>query len=79
MMAREEKQLVTESENITYEDGQSSESVSNALQLRMPQDTDDNSHTTLQLGYYSTSLLSWSVFIEYFEEVLLFYNQLIKS
>ncbi|XP_064985427.1 MADS-box transcription factor 22-like [Musa acuminata AAA Group] len=50
MMAREEKQLVTESENITYEDGQSSESVSNALQLRMPQDTDDNSHTTLQLG-----------------------------
>ncbi|RWW21207.1 hypothetical protein GW17_00014642, partial [Ensete ventricosum] len=50
MMAREEKQLVTESENITYEDGQSSESVSNALHLRMPQDTDDNSHTTLQLG-----------------------------
>ncbi|XP_064943529.1 MADS-box transcription factor 22 isoform X2 [Musa acuminata AAA Group] len=50
IMAREEKQLVTESENITYEDGQSSESVSNALQLRMPQDTDDNSHTTLQLG-----------------------------
>ncbi|XP_065026390.1 MADS-box transcription factor 22-like isoform X1 [Musa acuminata AAA Group] len=50
MMAREEKQLVTESENITYEDGQSSESVSNALQLRMPRDPDDNSHTTLQLG-----------------------------
>ncbi|URE42516.1 hypothetical protein MUK42_15301 [Musa troglodytarum] len=48
--AREEKQLVTESENITHEDGQSSESVSNALQLRMPQDTDENSHTTLQLG-----------------------------
>ncbi|URE42518.1 hypothetical protein MUK42_15301, partial [Musa troglodytarum] len=47
--AREEKQLVTESENITHEDGQSSESVSNALQLRMPQDTDENSHTTLQL------------------------------
>lgn len=50
-MAKEEKQVVAESENLTCEDGQSSESVSNGLHLRMPLDRlDVNRDTTLKLG-----------------------------
>ncbi|XP_074584160.1 MADS-box transcription factor 22-like [Curcuma longa] len=50
-MAKEEKQVVIESENLTCEDGQSSESVSDALHSRMPLDrVDVNSDTTLKLG-----------------------------
>lgn len=57
-MAKEEKQVVAESENLTCEDGQSSESVSNGLHLRMPLDRlDVNRDTTLKLGYANPTLI----------------------
>ncbi|XP_042432162.1 MADS-box transcription factor 22-like isoform X2 [Zingiber officinale] len=50
-MAKEEKQVVTESENLTCEDGQSAESVSDALHSRTLLDrVNVNSDTTLKLG-----------------------------
>ncbi|XP_038985987.1 MADS-box protein JOINTLESS isoform X2 [Phoenix dactylifera] len=49
-MARAGRQVLTDSENVIYEDGQSSESVTNASHLGVPQDYDDSSDTSLKLG-----------------------------
>jgi len=49
-VSRVGKQVVTDSENGFYEDGQSSESVTNASHSGAPQDNDDSSDTSLKLG-----------------------------
>ncbi|RRT56068.1 hypothetical protein B296_00006088 [Ensete ventricosum] len=47
------KQIMAEKENVVNEDGQSSESVTNALHPGGPQECDDSSVTSLKLGYVS--------------------------
>ncbi|XP_072978737.1 MADS-box transcription factor 22-like isoform X2 [Typha angustifolia] len=49
-MAKAGKQVFTVSENLICEDGQSSESVTNASHLGVPPDIDDSSDTSLRLG-----------------------------
>lgn len=49
-MSRVGKHVVADSENCIGEDGQSSESVTNASQSGAPQDYDDSSDTSLKLG-----------------------------
>ncbi|EHA8588386.1 MADS-box protein JOINTLESS [Cocos nucifera] len=49
-MARTGRPVLTDSENVIYEDGQSSESVTNASQLVVPPDNDDSSDISLKLG-----------------------------
>lgn len=45
------KQTIVDTENPVFEDGQSSESVTTAVQSGGPQDYDDSSDTSLKLGY----------------------------
>ncbi|KAM0952542.1 putative transcription factor MADS-MIKC family [Dioscorea sansibarensis] len=45
------KQTIVDTENVVFEDGQSSESVTTAAQSGGPQDYDDSSDTSLKLGY----------------------------
>ncbi|KAH7655467.1 MADS box transcription factor domain-containing protein [Dioscorea alata] len=45
------KQTIVDTENVVFEDGQSSESVTTVAQSGGPQDYDDSSDTSLKLGY----------------------------
>nr|AXE75656.1 MADS-box transcription factor [Lilium pumilum] len=50
-ISREGKQVVTVSEHIRYDEGQSSESVTNITQIEEQQDYGESSDTSLKLGY----------------------------
>lgn len=45
------KQVMADKDNVVNEDGQSSESVTNASHSGGPQECDDSSVTSLKLGY----------------------------
>lgn len=49
-MSRGDKQIVVDIEPTSYEDGQSSESVTNGCNSTGPQEHDDSSDTSLKLG-----------------------------
>ena len=56
-------QQSADSENLCYEDGQSSESVSNGSSSGPSQDNDESSDTYLKLGYVQMHFNSYLYFV----------------